>query len=110
MGRVDEGFVQRVYDLVATIPSGKVMTYGQVATLCGYASAAWEVGQIAHSGPSELPWQRVVNKQGGMASGWPGGPALQQQLLEAEGVDFSVEGKISNLNQILWQPNQTSLL
>ena len=73
MSRVDADFAKRVYDIVAQIPQGRVMTYGQIATLCGAAWAAWEVGQIAHTGPADLPWQRVVNKQGGLAAGWPGG-------------------------------------
>lgn len=111
MPRVDEEFPKRVFDLVATIPKGKVMTYGQIATLCGYAYAAWEVGQIAHTGPTDLPWHRVVNKQGGMASGYvPGGPKTQQDLLEREGIVFDDHGKIANMGMATWLPNQTSLL
>ena len=110
MSRVDGEFAQRVYDLVAQIPSGRVMTYGQIAALCGAAWAAWEVGQIAHSGPTGLPWQRVVNKQGGLAAGWPGGGrAAHQALLEAEDIVVSEDGKV-NVAELLWNPNQTSLL
>ncbi|HET8671526.1 MAG TPA: MGMT family protein, partial [Candidatus Saccharimonadales bacterium] len=68
MPRVDADFKRQVYDLVAQIPEGRVMTYGQIAALCGAAWAAWEVGQIAHQGPDDLPWHRVVNKQGGLAA------------------------------------------
>lgn len=111
MPRVDEDFNQRVYDLVAQIPKGKVMTYGQIAAACGHAYAAWEVGQIAHFGPSELPWHRVVNKQGGMASGFiPDGPVGQRKLLEAEGITFTTDDKINNISAVTWQNNQTSLL
>lgn len=110
MSRVDADFAQRVYDLVAQIPKGRVMTYGQIAALCGAAWAAWEVGQIAHTGPSDLPWQRVVNKQGGLAAGWPGGGrAAHAQLLQAEGVtvdpDFTIDVK-----KLTWNPSQTTLL
>src|SRR5262252_2446996 len=74
---------QRVYELVAQIPKGRVMTYGQIAALCGAAWAAWEVGQIAHTGPDDLPWQRVVNKKGGLALGWPnGGREAHKAILE----------------------------
>src|SRR5688500_4011557 len=69
----DSAFKEQIYHLVAQIPQGRLMTYGQIAALCGRPRAAWEVGQIAHFGPPELPWQRVVNKQGGLAKGWPGG-------------------------------------
>jgi len=87
------------------------MTYGQIATLCGYAYAAWEVGQIAHTGPTDLPWHRVVNKQGGMARGYvPGGPDRQQALLEEEGVVFDTNCKISNMSALVWQSHQSTLL
>lgn len=110
MPRVDEAFKHRVYGLVAQIPKGRVMTYGQIAAICGAAWAAWEVGQIAHTGPADLPWQRVVNKQGGLAAGWPnGGRAAQAALLEAEGVSVSEEYKI-DISRLLWDPHQTSLL
>lgn len=106
MPRVDGEFKERVYELVAQIPKGRVMTYGQIAALSGAAWAAWEVGQIAHTGPEALPWWRVVNKQGGLASGYPGGGREKHcALLEAEGVRvselFTVE--VSNL---LWSPDE----
>jgi methylated-DNA-protein-cysteine methyltransferase-like protein len=110
MPRVDAAFKERVYELVAQIPKGRVMTYGQVAAYCGAAWAAWEVGQIAHTGPSGLPWQRVINKQGGLAAGWPGGGrAAHAAALEADGVvvsdDFTVD-----IGSLLWSPTQTTLL
>jgi methylated-DNA-protein-cysteine methyltransferase related protein len=110
MPRVDEDFAKRVYDLVAQIPRGRVMTYGQIAALCGAAWAAWEVGQIAHTGPSGLPWQRVVNKQGGLAAGWPGGGRMAHaERLRAEGVAVSTEYTV-DVDRLLWNPSQTTLL
>lgn len=110
MPRVDADFKKRVYDLVAQIPKGRVMTYGQVAAYCGAAWAAWEVGQIAHTGPTGLPWQRVVNKQGGLAAGWPGGgKAAHAAALEADGVKILDDYKV-DIAKLLWNPTQTSLL
>jgi len=110
MARVDAEFTQRVYDLVAQIPKGRVMTYGQVAALCGAAWAAWEVGQIAHTGPAGLPWQRVVNKQGGLAAGWPGGGrAAHAAALIADGVQVSDDYTV-DVTKLLWNPSQTTLL
>lgn len=110
MSRVDRAFAQQVYDLVAQIPKGRVMTYGQIAALCGAAWAAWEVGQIANKGPVDLPWQRVVNKQGGLARGWPnGGVDGHRAALEAEGIHVSDEYTV-NVNELLWNPHQTTLL
>jgi methylated-DNA-protein-cysteine methyltransferase-like protein len=99
---VDANFRQRVEALVAQIPRGRVMTYGQLAALCGNARAARVVGGIAHFGDPDLPWQRVVNKQGGLAAGYPGGRSGHQQVLEAEGVavsDYQVA-----VGDLLWWP------
>jgi methylated-DNA-protein-cysteine methyltransferase-like protein len=110
MPRVDDAFKNRVYELVARIPKGKVMTYGQIAALCGAAWAAWEVGQIAHTGPNGLPWQRVVNKQGGLAAGWPGGgQAAHAERLRQDGVEVSKDYKV-DIAKLLWNPSQTTLL
>lgn len=108
MSRVDEEFKQRAYDLVARIPRGRVMTYGQIAAICGAAWAAWEVGQLAHFGPTDLPWQRVVNKQGGLAHGYvPGGLEGHKAALEADGVEVSDDYKIQ-VDQLLWSPHSAS--
>jgi methylated-DNA-protein-cysteine methyltransferase-like protein len=110
MARVDADFSNRVYEIVSQIPQGKVMTYGQIAAYCGAAWAAWEVGQIAHTGPTDLPWHRVVNKQGGLAKGWPGGgKSTHAAHLVAEGVAVSDEYTI-DIDKLLWRPEQTKLL
>jgi methylated-DNA-protein-cysteine methyltransferase-like protein len=110
MPRVDADFKERVYAMVADIPKGRVMTYGQLAALAGAAWAAWEVGQIAHTGPTDLPWQRVVNKQGGLAAGWPGGGRdTHKALLEADGVAVA-DDYIVDVKNLIWNPNQTNLL
>lgn len=86
------------------------MTYGQIAAICGAAWAAWEVGQIAHTGPSDLPWQRVVNKQGGLAAGWPNGSReAHAAVLRADGVEVSEDFTV-DVGRLLWHPEQTTLL
>jgi len=112
MQRVYANFKQRVYGIVAAIPKGRVMTYGQVAAMAGASWAAWEVGQIAHTGPSDLPWQRVVNKQGGLARGYPGGFEGHKKALLAEGITVDDDFRV-NIEELLWQPphkDQSSLL
>ncbi len=105
MTKIDEQFKERVYALVAQIPQGHFMTYGQLAALCGEPRAAWEVGQIAHSGPTDLPWQRVVNKQGGLAVGWPnGGQEAHRAVLEAEGVEVGDDYKV-DIARLQWWPD-----
>ena len=103
---VDVSFSAKVYDLVARIPEGRVMTYGQIAAMCGNARASRIVGGIAHYGPPDLPWQRVVNKKGGLAAGYYGGRENHKKDLEAEGVEvFGEEGDYKiDLENLLWSP------
>lgn len=89
--------------MVAQIPEGRVMTYGQIAALCGKPRAARIVGGVAHYGNPELPWHRVVNKQGGLASGYPGGKSGHRQVLEQEG--YHVTGYKVDVERLLWWPN-----
>lgn len=103
MSEVESGFRERVESIVTQIPSGRVMTYGQLAALCGNARAARIVGGIAHFGDPKLPWQRVVNKQGGLAAGYPGGWQGHKAHLEAEGVLVSPEYRI-DVQRLLWWP------
>ena len=102
------GFRERVEALVRQIPPGKVMTYGQIAALCGNARAARIVGGIAHFGDPELPWQRVVNKSGGLAAGYPGGRAAHRAHLESEGVTVSDDMQL-DVRSLLWNPNNAIL-
>lgn len=99
-----DAFRERVEAIVAQIPPGRVMTYGQIAALCGNARAARIVGGIAHFGDPKLPWQRVVNKRGGLADGYPGGRRAHQAALEAEGVTFDSDGRL-NIEELVWRPN-----
>jgi len=99
----ESGFRERVEAVVAQIPLGRVMTYGQLAALCGNARAARIVGGIAHFGDPELPWQRVVNKKGGLAAGYPGGREAHAEHLQAEGVDVSA-GYYVDVEKLIWWP------
>jgi methylated-DNA-protein-cysteine methyltransferase-like protein len=98
-------FKEAVELIVSAIPKGRVMTYGQIAALCGNARAARIVGGIAHFGDPNLPWQRVVNKSGGLASGYPGGREGHKQVLEQEGMHVSDDYKV-DVQELLWHPNQ----
>jgi methylated-DNA-protein-cysteine methyltransferase-like protein len=107
MPEAEVGFRERVEALVAQIPRGRVMTYGQIAALCGNARAARIVGGIAHFGNPDLPWQRVVNKAGGLASGYPGGRRGHKQVLEDEGVAVSDDYHVDVAPLIWWPPQES---
>lgn len=96
-------FKDDVYKLVASIPKGKVMTYGQIAYLCERPRAARIVGGVAHYGDPKLPWQRVVKKDGSLAEGYPGGTEGHRQVLEAEGIKVGPDYRI-DMEQYLWRP------
>jgi len=103
MNETDPNFRVRVEALVAQIPRGRVMTYGQLAALCGNARAARVVGGIAHFGDPDLPWQRVVNKTGGLAAGYPGGRQGHAEHLRGEGVEVSDDMRV-DVRVLLWWP------
>ena len=87
---------ERINGVVRQIPAGKVATYGQIAEIVGGCTARM-VGYAMAALPfdTDVPWQRVINRQGKVSPRSSGaGSALQRQLLEAEGVDFSVDGRV----------------
>ena len=100
-----KSFPEMVYEVVVQIPRGRVMTYGQIAAVCGSPRAARIVGGVAHFGPEDLPWHRVVNKQGGMAGAFPGGRSEQAQRLRVEGVPVSSDLQV-DIDELLWWPQQ----
>lgn len=96
----------KIYQVVARIPEGKVATYGQVARLAGLPGHARQVGYALAATPEDrdLPWQRVINAKGEVsARSEPGYEGLQRAMLEAEGVVFSALGRV-DLKRYLWQP------
>jgi methylated-DNA-protein-cysteine methyltransferase related protein len=100
---VEPRFADAVFDVVGQIPTGRIMTYGQIAALCGSPRAARMVGGLAHFGPEELPWHRVVNKSGGLAGGFPGGRSEQAERLKLEGVEVSADMTV-DVTTLLWWP------
>ena len=104
MVEVDREFRERVYEMVRHIPRGRVMSYGQIAALVGSPRSARTVGGVAHWGDPDLPWQRVVMKDGGLAPGYPGGTAGHAEALRAEGVEISDDFKVVDMAQRVWRP------
>lgn len=88
---------EKIYEVVKSIPYGKVATYGQVAILVGNAKLARTVGNALHTNPnpSQIPCHRVVNREGKVAEYYAfGGPDAQRHRLEAEGIVFEPDGRI----------------
>jgi len=90
-------FFQRVYEIVARIPRGKVVTYGQIAAALGDPRQARTVGWALRSTPEwlDIPWHRVVNSSGGISTRHTIGELnTQQKLLEDEGIVFNQDGRL----------------
>ena len=88
---------EKVYEVVRSIPKGKVATYGQVACLAGNPHWARVVGYALHVNPEPgiIPCHRVVNREGKVADCFAfGGGKIQRQLLEEEGIVFEPDGKV----------------
>jgi methylated-DNA-protein-cysteine methyltransferase-like protein len=88
---------QRIYQVVAKIPRGRVATYGQVAELADLPRAARQVGYaLAALHDQKLPWHRVLNAAGEVsARSEPQFEGLQRAMLEREGVKFDARGRVS---------------
>lgn len=95
---------ERIFQVVFSIPAGKVCTYGQVAELAGLPRAARAVGTVLKGLPedSKLPWHRVINASGKISLSMEGNGWVQQARLESEGVTL-IKGKVS-LRDYGWQP------
>ena len=82
---------EKIYAAVRLIPRGKVATYSQIAALAGNCNLRRYVGNALHKNPSNLltPCHRVVNAKGFCSGSFAfGGPKVQQEKLEAEGLVF----------------------
>jgi methylated-DNA-protein-cysteine methyltransferase-like protein len=100
----DPLYRERVYAIVRQIPPGHVMTYGQLATVLGEGYTPRTIGYVMHGAGEGVPWQRVINSQGKCSTGRMTIPMnLQQELLEAEGVEFNAAGKC-HLGKFQWFP------
>lgn len=98
-------FFDKVYEIVAKIPIGKVTTYGAIAEACGIRSTARTVGwalNIAKN--SNLPCHRVVNRYGALTGkNHFGDPLLMEELLRAEGIEFT-EDNLVDMSKHFWDP------
>jgi len=84
-------FDDDIREVVMSIPSGVVMTYGEVALESGYTGASRAVGHLLARGDGDLPWWRVVTVSGRLV---PGNELEHAKRLEAEGVRM-INGRVA---------------
>ena len=88
-------FKDKVLSVCSKIPTGKVMSYGQVATIVGVPRAAIQVGWILHEFGDTVCWWRIINHKGFISTKCPEHtPLLQKSLLEKEGIVVSKKMRI----------------
>lgn len=99
-------FTRAVIALIQNIPSGKVASYGLIARLAGNPRAARQVSRVLHacSRNEDLPWHRVVNRDGRISLPSERGGDEQRRLLEGEGIVFGPRGGI-DFAKYLWLPS-----
>ena len=88
-------FFEKVYEIVKSVPYGKVITYGGIAKILGNPKMSRQVGWALHVNPSPetIPCYRVVNRFGEVSKAFVfGGANVQKMLLEKEGVIFDEKG------------------
>ncbi|BBZ34790.1 MGMT family protein [Mycolicibacterium confluentis] len=89
MPAVTDEQVERVRALVASIPPGRVATYGDIASAAGLSSPRI-TGWIMRTDSSDLPWHRVISASGRPAEHLR---TRQLELLRAEGV-LASDGRV----------------
>ena len=94
---------EAVYEIMAQIPKGKVVTFGEIATLIGQPQKSAHVGcAMKRAFERGLPCHRVVFANGGLVPGWK----EHAELLKAEGVVLKKNGKV-DMKQSAWRPLET---
>lgn len=104
---LEKNFFERVYEVVKQIPSGRVTSYGAIASYLGSAGSSRMVGWAMNKSHDleSIPAQRVVNRNG-MLTGKHhfGGTSAMQQLLESEGITVK-ENQVQDFKKVFWDPS-----
>lgn len=90
----DPALYERIYQATRQIPPGQVASYGDVAAVvgggCDARTVGYALGELPATLSEEVPWQRVVNREGAISTRG----LEQRRLLEAEGVAFDTQERV----------------
>lgn len=99
-------FYQRVHEVVAQIPKGKVTTYGAIASCLGIASAARMVGYALNNASlAQIPAHRVLNRLGELTGRAHFPDDTMRERLQQENVRFVDEYTV-DIEKHFWDPNE----
>lgn len=93
----------KIFDLVRSVPAGRVASYGQVGAACDPPISGYICGRILRRGGGDLPWWRIVGKDGNMPvkKVSPEHGDEQRDTLKNEGVKFLEDGRV-NMARFAW--------
>lgn len=96
-----------VYNMLLTIPKGKVSTYGDLAKALGNPAASRYIGRILGKNPNpiKVPCHRVVMSNGKIG-GYAFGTQKKKQLLQNEGLIFSDEYRVNEFSKVRFYPKK----
>jgi methylated-DNA-protein-cysteine methyltransferase-like protein len=107
-GELMQPVTNSVLEVIRSIPAGTVSTYGAIAIEAGMPGGPAGARQVSRilasmSKAHALPWWRVVRKDGSIAMPEGNGLELQRSLLESEGVEFGLDGRIDLGRYSTWR-------
>jgi methylated-DNA-[protein]-cysteine S-methyltransferase len=96
-----------VYNMLLTIPKGKVSTYGDLAKALGNPAASRHIGRILNKNqnPIKVPCHRVVMSNGKIG-GYAFGTQKKKELLQKEGVIFTDEYRLNEFSKVRYYPKK----
>lgn len=101
-----DDFYERVYDVVAKIPEGRVTTYGAIAKYLGVASGARMVGYaLNRSHKQRIPAHRVLNRLGQLTGRAHFPDDTMRERLQQENVRFT-EAYTVDIDRHFWDPQE----
>lgn len=94
---------ERILDMVAAVPAGRVATYGDIAALAGTPSPRLVGRVLAELSDDATPWHRILR-----ANGTPAAHLVDEQCarLRSEGVGVT-RGRV-DLTRYRWRPHEVS--
>lgn len=98
--------LNELWDLVLSVPSGRCTTYGALGRALSNPTSGRMVGRWMAQCPSDIPWWRVINKQGGfpLFKSDPFQAAEQKRRLVSEGIPFKQDS--ADLAACFWEPGE----
>ena len=94
----------RVYAALATVPKGRVTTYGELARAVGLRGGQRAIGRIMKNNPYPgiIPCHRVVMSTGRLGGYAYGGGEVKTSMLSAEGVEVR-DGRIADIGAVMYR-------